>query len=164
MKAFFRILAPLTFVFTIISCSSDSDEAINVTEQQIMNYNYNADETELAGLINEYRASIGLNQLEIINHISYKSGEHNEYMIANNVVDHAYFQERSDNIINVLGAVTVEENVAYNYSTSQSVLNAWLNSPSHKANIEGNHSHFGISVTVNPATGKKYYTNIFMKK
>ena len=148
----------------MISCSPSSDEEVSVDEKLVINYDYSANETELARLINEYRASIGLNELEIINHISYKSEEHNEYMIANNVVDHAYFQDRSDNIIRVLGAVSVNENVAYNFSTPQSVLNAWLNSPSHKANIERNHTHFGISISENPANGKKYYTNIFIKK
>lgn len=160
---FFKALAPLVLVFTLFSCSPSSDEA-TVTETQVMNYNYNADETELARIINEYRASKGLNELVMVNHISYKSEEHNEYMIENNVVDHAYFQERSDNIIHVLGAVTVNENVAYNFMTPQSALNAWLNSPGHKANIEGNSTHFGISITTSPTTGKKYYTNIFMKK
>ena len=164
MKAFFRTLAPLVFVFTMISCSPSSNDEVAVDEKLVTNYDYSSDETELARLINEYRVSIGLNELQIINHISYKSEEHNEYMIANNVVDHAYFQDRSDNIIRVLGAVSVDENVAYNFSTPQSVLNAWLNSPSHKANIEGNHTHFGISISVNPTNGKKYYTNIFIKK
>ena len=51
--------------------------------------------------------SQGLNALQVVNHISYKSKEHNEYMIDNNVVNHDYFEQRSNNIINVLGAVRV---------------------------------------------------------
>jgi uncharacterized protein YkwD len=42
-------------------------------------------------------------------------------------------------------------------------LNAWLASPSHKANIEGDHTHFGIAIKENPANGRKYYTNILPK-
>ncbi|TBX66972.1 CAP domain-containing protein, partial [Flavobacterium silvisoli] len=64
----------------------------------------------------------------------------------------------------VLGAERVGENVAYNYSTAESAFSAWMNSPTHKANIEGNFTHFGISVTTDPATGRKYYTNMFIKK
>jgi uncharacterized protein YkwD len=41
----------------------------------------------------------------------------------------------------------VSENIAYNYNT-QAVLNAWLASPSHKANIEGDHTHFGIALKI----------------
>jgi uncharacterized protein YkwD len=164
MKAkMFRALLPLAIVFTMMSCSSDSTEDV-IADKIIETYTYNDTETQLVGLINDYRVSQGLNPLEVINHISYKSEEHNEYMIENNVVNHDYFQARSNNIINVLGAEKVGENIAYNYVTPQSALSAWLNSPGHKANLEGDYTHFGISVTVNPETGRKYYTNIFMKK
>jgi uncharacterized protein YkwD len=114
-------------------------------------------------LINAHRVSKGLNPLEKINHMSYKSEEHDYYMIANNVVNHNDFVARSENIMKTLGAVSVSENIAYNYNTPQAVLNAWLASPSHKENIEGNFTHFGIAIKENPATGKKYYTNIFAK-
>jgi uncharacterized protein YkwD len=164
MKAkMFRALLPLAIVFTMMSCSSDTTEDV-IADKIIETYSYNDTETQLVGLINDYRVSQGLNPLEVINHISYKSEEHNEYMIENNVVNHDYFQARSNNIINVLGAEKVGENIAYNYVTPQSALSAWLNSPGHKANLEGDYTHFGISVTVNPETGRKYYTNIFMKK
>lgn len=164
MKAkMFRALLPLAIVFTMMSCSSDTTEDV-IADKIIETYSYNDTETQLVELINDYRVSQGLNPLEVINHISYKSEEHNEYMIENNVVNHDYFQARSNNIINVLGAEKVGENIAYNYVTPQSALSAWLNSPGHKANLEGDYTHFGISVTVNPETGRKYYTNIFMKK
>jgi uncharacterized protein YkwD len=166
MKAkLLRTLLPLALVFTMVSCSSsDATEPMVGDAKLIENYDYNQNELKLADLINQYRESIGLNRLELINHISYKSEEHNEYMIENNVVNHDYFQERSDNIIHVLGAERVNENVAYNYITPEAALYAWLNSPAHKANIEGDFTHFGISVTENPDNGRKYYTNIFMKK
>ena len=114
-------------------------------------------------LINDYRVSIGLNSLEKINHISHKSEEHDNYMITNNVVNHDDFVARSENIISVLGAKTVGENIAYNYNSPQAALDAWLNSPGHKQNIEGNFTHFGISIRENPSNGKKYYTNIFAR-
>jgi len=160
-----RTLLPLALVFTMVSCSSSDATDETVTDTKLIeNYDYNTTELQLAQLINDYRASQGLNPLQKINHISYKSEEHNEYMIANNVVNHDYFQQRSQNIIQVLGAVKVNENVAYNYITPEAALNAWLNSPGHKANIEGDFTSFGISVTENPDNGKKYYTNIFIKK
>ena len=163
-------ILPVAFVLAVllslVSCSSDSVEELDAkpTAELVQNYTYNDNELELADLINAHRVSLGLNALQTINHISYKSEEHNEYMIQKNVVNHDLFQERSQNIIDVLGALKVNENVAYNYSTPASVLNAWLNSPGHKANIEGNFTHFGISIRVNEATGKPYYTNIFIKK
>ncbi|WP_284652075.1 CAP domain-containing protein [Flavobacterium terrisoli] len=164
MKAkMFRALLPLAIVFTMVSCSSDTEESTS-DKQVVTTYNYNETELKLVTLINNYRQSIGLNTLEVINHISYKSEEHNLYMIDNNVFNHDYFQQRSDNLIRVLGAERVGENIAYNYLTAESVFAAWLNSPSHKANIEGDYTHLGISVTTNPDTGRKYYTNMFMRK
>ncbi len=148
---------------TTISCSSDSDELTNTSSQLITNYVYSDDEIQLFDAINSYRIEQGLNPLILINHISYKSQEHNLYMIEKNVVNHDYFFERSNNIIEVLGAVKVAENIAYNYNNANSVLYAWLNSPDHKKNLDGNYTHIGISITVNATNGKKYYTNMFMR-
>ena len=164
--AILRAIVPMAILFTLISCSSNETEETTSAKrpQLIEDYTYSTDEVALADLINQYRVSQGLNPLQLINHVSYKSEEHNEYMIAKKVVNHDLFAERSENIIEVLGAVKVNENVAYNFMTSGSALNAWLNSPGHKANIEGNFTHFGISIRVDAETGKKYYTNIFIKK
>ena len=165
MKAkMFRALLPLAIVFTMMSCSSDSTADVTADNTVIETYNYNDTETKLVALINDYRTSKGLNTLQVVNHISFKSEEHNEYMIDNNVVNHDYFEQRSNNIIQVLGAERVGENIAYNYGTAEAAIHAWLNSPGHKANIEGDYTHIGISVSVDPATGRKYYTNMFMKK
>ena len=155
----------LIVIFTMNSCSSDSSEstADSTTEIAVENYSYSDAELETMKLINEYRVSIGLNALEKINHISYKSEEHDLYMIDKNVVSHDGFVERSENIMKVLGAKTVGENIAYNYNTPAAALAAWLKSPAHKQNIEGNFTHFGISIRQDAATGKKYYTNIFAK-
>lgn len=161
-KKFFDLLL-LTILFTMNSCSSESsDESVPAENLQAMPYTYDETELETMALINAYRVSIGLNELKEINHISYKSEEHDEYMIANKVVDHNDFVARSENIKKVIGAKTVSENIAYNYSTPKAALDAWLRSPSHKENIEGNYTHFGLSIRVD-ADGKKYYTNIFAK-
>jgi uncharacterized protein YkwD len=166
MKRFLLRAVMLTAViFTMNSCSSDASEesSVEAKSQVVLNYTYSANELETMKLINDYRASVGLNPLEKINHMSYKSEEHDNYMIANNVVNHNDFVARSENIISVLGAKTVGENIAYNYNSPQAAVTAWLNSPGHKENIEGNFTHFGIAIRENPATGRKYYTNIFAR-
>jgi len=165
MKAkMFRALLPLAIVFTMVSCSSDETETSSVDRQVVTQYNYNDTELKLVTLVNNHRVSIGLNPLEVINHISFKSEEHNIYMIDNNVVNHDYFQQRSNNLVQVLGAEKVGENIAYNYQTAESAMAAWIHSTAHKANLEGDYTHLGMSVTVDQATGKKYYTNMFIKK
>jgi len=154
---------PFVMVLTLVSCSNDSTEEKEELEL-ITNFDYSAEETDFGNRINNYRVSVGLNTLEIVNHISYKSLEHNSYMITNNVVNHDYFDSRANNIIQVLGAVRVGENIAYNFSTPNAAINAWKNSPGHKANLEGDYTHFGVSIKINPENGKKYYTNMFMKR
>jgi uncharacterized protein YkwD len=165
MKAkLLRVLLLVAVVYSMNSCSSDSSEApsSSTATMKVMDYTYNSSELEAMDIINTYRVSVGLNALQKINHISYKSEEHDNYMIANDVVNHNDFVARSENLISVLGAKRVGENIAYNYNTPKSVVTAWLNSPTHKENIEGDYTHFGIAIKTNQE-GKKYYTNIFVK-
>jgi uncharacterized protein YkwD len=163
-------LLPLTLFVVIFCCFvSCSPEDSNSTPEYetslpvVLNYEYSPVELETMTLINNYRVSIGLNALEKINHVSYKSEEHDNYMIANNVVNHDDFMARSENIIKTLGAKKVSENIAYNYNSAKGALDAWLKSEEHKKTIEGDFTHFGISVRENPINGRKYYTNIFVK-
>lgn len=167
MKAkLLQVLLLVAIVFTLNSCSSDNSETTtdtsSVSTPKAMSYSYNETELETMALINAYRVSIGLNELKEINHISYKSEEHDIYMISNNVVNHDDFVARSENIMKVLGAKSVAENIAYNYNSPKAAVEAWLKSPTHKVNIEGNYTNFGLSIRVS-ADGKKYYTNIFAR-
>lgn len=86
-------------------------------------------------------------------------------MITNNVVSHVGFETRSETIMKTLGAIKVGENIALSNKTAaiKAIINAWLESPEHKKNIEGDFTHFGIAIKEDPTTGKNYYTNIFAK-
>lgn len=164
-----KVMLTLFTLFTIsflTSCSSDSDSVNSntpIADATAKNYNHSSFELELLDLINEYRVNNGLNALTIIEHISHVCAGHDDYMIEINEVNHDNFNERTLNMQQVLGAVRVGENVAYGFSTPQAVLNAWIESDSHRANLEGNYTHFGIAVKDN-LEGRKYYTNLFIKK
>lgn len=159
-----KIVLLLLLSVSIVSCSSsDAVDAPVDTSQANAKYTYTPDEIEVMDLVNNYRQGLGLRTLEKIDYISIKSEEHNEYMISTGAMNHNFFQDRAESLIQVLGAVNVSENLAYNYSTAQAVFNAWLNSASHKENMVGDFTHFGISIRKN-ADGKKYYTNMFIKK
>ena len=160
----------LTVIFTMNSCSSDAtEETANSTSSTTSviakeyNYTYSDIELETMKLINDYRVSIGLKPLEKINYISLKSEEHDYYMIDKKVASHDGFSERANSIMKELGAITVGENIAYNYKNPQTAVSAWISSLAHKENIEGDYTHFGISVREDASTGRKYYTNIFAK-
>ena len=160
-----RALLPIAIVFTLFSCSSDdSKDSVAAARKIVTVYDYNEIELKIISLVNEYRQSKGLNTLEVINHISYECEEHNYYMIENKVVNHDNFTKRSDELIALFDASKVGENIAYNYQSAESAVSAWKNSPGHRANMEGDFTHIGVSVTIDPDTGKKYYTNMFMKK
>ena len=166
MKLFLLRVLVLVFVLgTLNSCTADAPASVTTpaVSQTTVPYPYTTFENETLTLINNYRVSIGLNALIKSDYISFKAEEHNNYMIANNVVNHNDFVARSEDIMKTLSAKYVTENVAYNYTTPKAVLDAWLASEGHKTNLEGNYTHFGLSVRENPTTGKKYYTNIFAK-
>ena len=59
--------------------------------------------------------------------------------------------------------MSVGENVAYAYSSARSLVNAWINSDSHRQNIEGDYTDFEVSAEQNKE-GKWYYTNMFIKR
>jgi uncharacterized protein YkwD len=163
MKAkMFKALMPIAFVLFLASCSSESSNELQVSK--IQDYQYNDVELDMMSRINAYRDQMGLPTLEPIEHISFKSSEHNDFMIQNEVIGHHRFELRSQNIRQVLGAVRVSENIAYNFNTNNAALNAWINSEGHNENLLGDYTHFGISIKINPANGRKYYTNIFMKR
>ena len=80
-----RALLLAAVICTMNSCSSDGSEieTADATVQKVVTYSYNSIELETMELINAHRVSKGLNPLEKINHMSYKSEEHDNYMIAN---------------------------------------------------------------------------------
>ena len=160
-----RVMVLMVAILSLNSCSSDASEdtSLGAKSQAAVSFDYSASELSTMKLINDYRVSKGLSELQQINYVSVKSEEHDQYMISNNVVSHDGFVGRSEDIVKVVGAKNVGENIAYNYNTPEAAVNAWLKSTSHKENIEGNFTHFGIAIRENATTGKKYYTNIFVK-
>ena len=124
-------------------------------------YNYSSEEIEGIRLINQHRLSMGLGEVIQNDFISDQCLDHENYMIQKNVPSHDYFTDRANAIEQRLNAKYVGENVAYNYSTPQSVVTAWLNSDGHRQNIETpRFKRVGYSVRAN-SSGRKFYTMIF---
>lgn len=151
----------LALILSTITCSKES--SIH-KEQTIQHYSFNKEELDLMELINKHRNSIGLERLLINEHLAYVAAQHNTYMIETKSINHNGFPNRMEELNQLLGASSVAENIAYNYNTPQQALTAWLRSSSHKKNIEGNYTQFGLSIKVDTTSQKKYYTNLFIKK
>lgn len=122
-------------------------------------------EKDILYYINQYRGSIGLPALQMINAASEQATQHSIDM-ANRTTPfgHDGFDERMDNIAKKIGFLHASaENVAYGKLTAKEVVDLWLNSPGHKKNIQGNYSLTGIGVAKD-ADGIVFYTQIFLRK
>jgi uncharacterized protein YkwD len=162
-KTLYRFLIVFS-VLMIVSCSPESETSVQESVSlNAKTYIHSDVELDLLDEINQVRVENNLPVLEIIEHISYKSSEHNDNMIKLQDVSHDGFSNRKVNLEQVLGAYRVGENIAYGFSTNTAVINSWKSSPSHFANMKGDYSHFGLSIKVD-SNGKKYYTNMFIKK
>ncbi|WP_461587864.1 CAP domain-containing protein [Winogradskyella sp.] len=161
----YKLLPILALVLSmgLTSCStesvSDDIESIEVPvapqAKQI--------EIEIMELINAHRITSGLNPLN--DHITVKAVAftHTDYMIEENNVSHDNFFLRQQSLQDNANANIVSENVAYGFNSAEAVVNAWLNSPSHRETIEGNFTDFDISAEQN-SEGRWYFTNIFIKR
>ena len=73
------------------------------------------------------------------------------------------FFSRKNFLVNEIGANKVSENVAFAYTSAESVVRAWIKSDGHRQNIEGDFTEFEVSAEQNEE-GKWYFTNIFIKR
>ena len=111
---------------------------------------------EIITLINEYRIELGLvGLIKEPNLSTYLAAQHCNYMIEMGRISHDGFVDRA-NILSNNGAEAVGENVGFGYSSSQELVNAWINSPEHRDILEGNYTSIGVGVRAD-----KYNTNYF---
>ncbi|WP_422104303.1 CAP domain-containing protein [Winogradskyella sp.] len=120
-------------------------------------------EIEIMELINAHRITEGLSVLNDHNTVKAVAFTHTDYMIEVDNISHDNFFQRKESLQINANASIVSENVAYGFNSAAAVVNAWLNSPSHKDNIEGDFTDFDISAEQN-SEGKWYFTNIFIKR
>jgi uncharacterized protein YkwD len=147
----------------LTSCSKE-DDGIYFNEITEVKAEYSEIELEILYLVNDYRVSIGLSSLEKLDIVSSVALSHTKYMAEIDQINHDNFSERQEQLTELADAKSVGENVAYGYTTAESVLKGWLNSESHKALIENKYfTHFGISTEQNE-NGRNYFTQMFIKR
>lgn len=156
----------LTYIITVfLSCSlqeinNDIDISIDlslVEENDLIMSN------SILNYINEHRAEQNLIPLKIDSlYASAYATQHTKYMIETKTVNHHNFYTRS-NSLKARGAIRVSENVAYGFSSAQSVTNAWIASEDHKKVIEGDYTHIGFGILRSETSRKYYYTTLFVK-
>ena len=154
----------LVAVLSFTSCSTDTaaEDALNSIVVPVAPQAKQI-EIEIMELINVYRINEGLNPLNQHNTVKAVASTHTDYMIEVNNVSHHNFFLRKQSLEANANASIVSENVAYGFNSAPAVVNAWINSPSHRDNIEGSYTDFDVSAEQND-TGKWYFTNIFIKR
>ena len=147
-------LFSVVFIFALPSCEKDEQPA-GATDF----------DKEILNIINTYRKSKGLVALEYNLVIWKEANIHSKNMAAKTVpFGHDGFYDRVEKILADLGGGNGSaENVAYGYPTAQEVVDGWLSSAGHKANIEGNYTLSALSAVMDK-DGTYYYTQIFIKK
>jgi uncharacterized protein YkwD len=121
-------------------------------------------EEDILVYINKYRRSKGLPALKMNNVILGVARKHSENMADQKVpFGHDGFNNRVKTLGENLHAIhSAAENVAAGQTSATEVVDGWIKSPHHKANIEGNFTETGIGVAANKK-GVLYYTQIFVR-
>ena len=160
-------LLAMVVLFTMASCSKEEapeTEELNFSiDLNLANETDWAFANEILALVNDHRTSLGLTTIK--RDQSYASAyavDHTQYMIEKSKISHDNFGVRSS-ALKQQGASIVAENVAYGYTNAQDVVNAWLNSESHRKTIEGLYTHSGFGVIKN-SQGNYYFTQLFYRK
>lgn len=162
MKTILNLLF-LVILFTFsTSCSTEELSATEIFSETTEIPETKAIEIEIMELINAHRLSQGLNALQKHDIIKVQTSGHSNFMAETSNVSHINFYARKSYLVYNAGAAIVTENVAYGYTSAQSVVNAWIKSDAHKLNMEGDYTNFNVSAVKN-ADNKWYFTNIFMK-
>lgn len=125
-------------------------------------------EQEVVRLVNEERSKRGLSLLNENWELSRVARIKSQDMIDNN-----YFSHNSPvygtpfQMITAFGIrySQAAENIAYGQQTAQQVMNTWMNSSGHRANIlNPNFNIIGVGIARKGTTGQLYFTQIFIKR
>ncbi|PLS81925.1 hypothetical protein CYG49_00990 [Candidatus Saccharibacteria bacterium] len=114
---------------------------------QVLAYMNGPSRTELHSLTNQNRANAGLAGLALNSQLNQAAQAKAEHMIANNYWSHTapdgttpwYFIDQSG-----YGYINAGENLAYGFTSNDGVLQGWMNSTGHRANIMGDYKDVGF--------------------
>lgn len=125
-------------------------------------------EAEVFDLINDYRNSQGLADLDQNAHIAAIAREHSADMAnGSGELNHDGFNDRAIDMINLLNPSGwgAAENVAYatdRPGIAQVIADGWIASEGHHANIVGNYSVSGMGIAQRE-NGAYYFTQLFFR-
>jgi len=166
-QSLFRICSILLVSsFIIQSCTVedspvDETTTYDVSQAQVIFQKDVVFESNLLQALNDYLVSINQNELTLSPEANQVAFEHTKHLIESNALHHNNFSDRQHYFLS-LGFTSVKENVAKGIDSVSHLIEAWLQSPSHRQAIEANNTHTGISVLKNE-TGMYFITQIYLK-
>lgn len=160
-------LLPLLILFSIIACegkdgsSSDSGsfDSREAVESETLT-------TQFMVLVNNHRKKMGLKALTHVDSLALVALEHSHNMATKEVsFGHTGFSSRcTDARAAMSGGNLCAENVAMGQRTAEAVFTSWINSSSHRANLEnGRLTHCGLGISQS-SSGTYYWTHLFLEK
>lgn len=156
------LIIALTFatpanVVTALAATETAGSAapVSATELSIAQSTTDLD-TEFVSLLNDERVAAGLNALVPYADLVDDAALHTSEMLASGDIYHS-----SDLTKFTTGWQTIGENVGYGPNVPK-LHNAFMASPTHRANIMGDYDRVGIASEVD-ANGRIYVTVLFMK-
>lgn len=154
----------IIIILNSCSISNDTDDYFEKPINQSLIGLNNWEMTEdILSIINNHRVALG--QMELQKDTTYATTyaiNHTKYMINRNELSHTNFFIRKERLLEK-GATYVAENLAYGFTSAESVVNAWLNSINHKQVIEGDYTHVGFGIMKSDQNDKYYFTTLFYK-
>ncbi len=152
----------LTLIFSVVVLTLTSCSSTSVIEEEnlYVQTSISPMEQEVIDLVNEYRSEQGLETLEFGTPAYEFADSHNTYMISKGEISHDNFATRSSNLTVKANANFVSENVGKDFVTAKGVVNAWINSTTHKNVMEGEFKYTAVSVKAD-ADGVLYFTQLF---
>jgi uncharacterized protein YkwD len=122
-------------------------------------------ESDILRFVNQYRNSRRLPSLNIDQTAAVEALQHSRNMAVSKIpFGHSGFSSRVQNVERSIGRIkAAAENVAYGKMTAREVVDGWIRSKTHRANLEGPFNLIGIGVARNNS-GTIYYTQLFIEK
>ncbi|MGG6293030.1 CAP domain-containing protein [Leptolyngbya sp. AN02str] len=123
-------------------------------------------EQQILEQTNAYRQERGLSSLAPSAVITQQARLHSEAMSQQKQLSHDGFEQRVAAIAQSIRYRRAGENVAFNRGYTNPATQAvegWINSPGHRANLEGDFDLIGIGVT-QASDGSYYFTQVFIKQ
>ncbi len=165
-----RIAAALLIAFWSASCSSSTSSPSSPSPPNgsvaVEPASISTIEQQTHAKVNAYRASVGLPALAWNDAIAGIARRHSSDMASGAAAfGHDGFTGRVGAIAQSVAVANASENVAMASGFADpvgAVVQGWLDSPTHKPNIEGDFALTGVGAAIS-ASGAVYFTQIFVK-